>query len=229
MGQDNQPKHRQAVRDLRRRVAQRQPAERLLIVCEGSKTEPLYLRAIQQSLRLPTANVQVQPTKYGTEPLRVVEYAEQLFVNGSFDPRLWPRSFDRVVAVFDRDDHKTYDAALEKAAALNGRLKNDENVLVPFDAITSVPCFEIWLLLHFEEVLAPLHRHEVLRRLQQHLPNYAKGQRDHWVATQHLLHVATKRARILAPALSQIGNQHSLGTTMYLLVERLQQLKNQKP
>ena len=57
MGKDDQPKHRQAARELRRRTAQRQPADRLLIVCEGAKTEPLYLGEIRQALRLPTANV----------------------------------------------------------------------------------------------------------------------------------------------------------------------------
>jgi len=61
MGKNGQPKHRQAARELLRRKAQRQPAERLLIVCEGSKTEPLYLGEIRQQLRLPAANVQVQP------------------------------------------------------------------------------------------------------------------------------------------------------------------------
>jgi hypothetical protein len=76
MGKDDQPKYRQAARELRRRAAQRQPADRLLIVCEGAKTEPLYLGEIRQALRLPTANVQVQPAAYGTEPLHVVNYAE---------------------------------------------------------------------------------------------------------------------------------------------------------
>ena len=61
MGKDGQPRHRQAARELRRRAAQRQPAERLLIICEGAKTELLYLREIRQELRLPSANLQVQP------------------------------------------------------------------------------------------------------------------------------------------------------------------------
>ena len=82
MGKDGQPKHRQTARELLRRKAQRQPAERLLIVCEGSKTEPLYLGEIRQQLRLPSANVQVQPAAYGTEPLRIIEYAERLFTEG---------------------------------------------------------------------------------------------------------------------------------------------------
>ena len=82
MGKDNQPKHRQKERDLRRRAAIRQPYQRLLIVCEGEKTEPQYLDEIRQELRLATAHVQVRPSGFGTEPLQVVEYAEHLFRHG---------------------------------------------------------------------------------------------------------------------------------------------------
>ena len=46
MRKDGQPKHRQAAGELRRRAAQRQAGERLLIIWEGAKTEPLYLREI---------------------------------------------------------------------------------------------------------------------------------------------------------------------------------------
>lgn len=49
MGKDNQAKHRQAARDLKRRAAVRQTYERLLIVCEGEKTEPQYLCEIQRA------------------------------------------------------------------------------------------------------------------------------------------------------------------------------------
>lgn len=154
MGKDGQPKHRQAARELLRRKAQRQPAERLLIVCEGSKTEPLYLGEIRQQLRLPSANVQVQPAAYGTEPIRIVEYAERLFTEGQRALGIHARSFDRVVVVFDRDEHHTYRPALQRVAALNGRLENDERVKLPFEAVVSVPCFELWLLLHFEDQAA---------------------------------------------------------------------------
>ncbi len=75
MGEDGQPRHWQAARELLRRKAQLKPAERLLTVCEGSKTEPLYLGEIRQQLPLPSSNVQVQAAAYGTEPLRIVEYA----------------------------------------------------------------------------------------------------------------------------------------------------------
>lgn len=46
MGKDNQPKARQAAK-LARKKARRAPYERILIVSEGSKTEPHYFGEIR--------------------------------------------------------------------------------------------------------------------------------------------------------------------------------------
>lgn len=226
MGKDGQPKHRQAARELLRRKAQRQPAERLLIVCEGAKTEPLYLGEIRQQLRLPSANVQVQPAAYGTEPLRIVEYAERLFTEGQRALGIHARSFDRVVVVFDRDEHHSYHAALQRFAALNGRLENDERVKVPFEAVVSVPCFELWLLLHFADVFAPLHCDEALGRLGAHVAGYTKGQGSHWAVTQDRLDVATARAEALLAAGHTAEDGTQPYTNMHELVHRLLHLKD---
>jgi len=45
---------------------------------------------------------------------------------------------------------------LNLAKSLDGKLRYDSNDCVSFKAIASVPCFELWLLLHFEDVHAPL-------------------------------------------------------------------------
>lgn len=225
MGKDNQPKHRQAARDLRRRTAVRQPYERLLIVCEGEKTEPHYLGEIQRAYRLATAHVQVLHSQFGTEPLQVLNYALTVFKHGDQDRGLRAAEFDRIIVVFDRDDHKTYHAALALAAAQNGKLRNDNRVAVPVEAVVSVPCFELWLLLHFEEVRAPLQRHEALARLRVHLPGYEKGGGGHWEATRDHLDTATQRAQRLAAETSAYdGSQPYTG--MHELVARLVHLKD---
>ena len=59
MGRENQAKDRQKARDLHRKAAKRQPFARLLIMCEGEKTEPLYLAEIRRAFRLATAHVKV--------------------------------------------------------------------------------------------------------------------------------------------------------------------------
>lgn len=65
---------------------------------------------------------------------------------------------------------------------------------MPFEAVVSVPCFELWLLLHLEEVFAPLQRDEAVARLRAHVAGYAKGQGSHWVVTRDRLDAATQRA-----------------------------------
>ena len=223
MGKDNTPRVRQAA-ELQRKKANRASYDRILIVSEGSKTEPLYFGEIRQHFRLQTATVQVRPSGFGTQPLQVVEHAEQLFLKGDATKGIAPRAFEQVFAVFDRDDHATYHAALSKAAALNMKLKSELGTAVKFEAISSVPCFELWLLLHFEEVLAPLHRIEVTQRLTQHLATFAKGQAGQFAATRQHLARATERGTHLAAQHNAYDGQQPF-TDIYRLVSVLTSLK----
>lgn len=197
MGRDNSPKERQRQQLARQRQRSRAGCERVLVVSEGSKTEPLYFDEIRIDLRLPTANVAVAPSDLGTEPIQVVQYAQQLFEWGDQHKGIERRAFERVYAVFDRDDHRSYFDALKLAESLDGKLRNDAKQLVVFKAIASVPSFELWLLLHYEDVQAPLHRDEVMRRLKQHIPGYEKGAGRAFAITRAHLAVAAQRAERL--------------------------------
>ena len=174
MARDNSPKERQQ-KQLERKLGRRESHDRVLIVSEGSKTEPNYFREIRSAYRLHTASVEVQPSDFGTAPIQVVKYAQALFENGDRHKNIQQRAFERVYAVFDRDDHVSYFDALNLAASLNGKLKNDIKQTVVFRAIASVPSFELWLLLHFEDIQTPLHRDDVMRRLKLHILGYDKG------------------------------------------------------
>lgn len=197
MGRDNQAKERQ----LRRNAAKesrRASYARILIVTEGSKTEPLYVEEIRAAHHLHSTNVEVQPTQLGTAPIQVVRYAQQLFEDGDLYKGIRPKSFDKVYAVFDRDEHESYFNALSLAQSLNGKLRNDERLPVCFKAIASVPCFELWLLLHYEDIQAPIHRDDVMDRLKQHIPCYDKGAGGAFAITRSRLETATQRAQVLA-------------------------------
>lgn len=196
MGRDNQPKDRQ----LRRKTvkeARRASYARILIVTEGSKTEPLYLEEIRTAYQLHSANVEVQPGELGTAPIQVVRYAQQLFEVGDLHKGIRPKSFDQVYAVFDRDDHDSYFNALHLAQSLDGKFRNDGKQSVSFKAITSRPSFELWLLLHYEDIQAPIHRDEVMQRLKQYIPGYEKGAGGAFAITRHQLETATQRALVL--------------------------------
>jgi hypothetical protein len=226
MARNDHPRSKQQTRDLRRRAASRQPIDRLLIVCEGSKTEPNYLNEIRAQLRLPTANVLVRPSELGTAPIQVVKFAEQLFLHGDAHHGLRKKEFDHVYAVFDQDDHASFREAIDYCESLDEKYRNDERKLVGFTAIPSVPCFELWLLLHFEDVQANMHRNEVYSRLKQHLAGYAKGQTDGWTKTQALLAVATGRAARLVQ--NHQADPSLPYTHMHTLVQRLRTLKMPK-
>lgn len=196
MARDNSPKERQQ-KQLERKKGRRASHDRILIVSEGSKTEPNYFREIRAAYRLHTANIEVRPSALGTTPIQVVQYARDLFEQGDRHKNIQSRAFEKVYAVFDRDDHATYFDALRLAESLAGTLKNDAKKFVDFEAVASVPSFELWLLLHYQDIQAPLHRDEVMGRLKIHIPAYDKGARGTFETTRELLAIAAERAQAL--------------------------------
>lgn len=180
--------------DLKRKRSKSAGYDRLLIVCEGKKTEPLYFTEIRQFYRLRSTNVQIYHSEIGTCPVQVVQYAQDLFETGNAHLGILCHAFEKVYAVFDRDEHLKYHKALKAAEKLNGKMRNDEKQPVIFKAIPSVPNFELWLLLHFREVLDPIHRHDVLSTLKIDLPGYEKGQDGHFKQTMDRLPQAFNRA-----------------------------------
>ncbi len=196
MGRDNSPKERQK-QQLERKRAQRANYDRILIVSEGSKTEPNYFEEIRKSYRLHTANVAVRPSGFGTAPIQVVEYAKELFENGDRHKNIQPHAFERVYAVFDRDDHDSYFDALQLAESWDLKIKNDIKQYIDFKAIASIPSFELWLLLHFENIQAPLSRNEVICRLKKYIPSYVKGANNTFELTRQYLTIASTRAKQL--------------------------------
>ena len=78
MARNNSPKERQK-KQLERKQSRRASYDRILIVSEGSKTEPNYFREIPAAHCLHTANVEVRPSELGNAPIHVVEYAQALW------------------------------------------------------------------------------------------------------------------------------------------------------
>jgi hypothetical protein len=143
--------------------------------------------------------VRIVPSEIGTQPQQIVLYAEEEFKK--------TRGFERVYAVFDRDQHPTYANAISMAEARNGRLRNDEGRPIVFEAIASVPCYELWFLLHFAEVEGPLHRDDAQRRLRGYIAGYRKGQDNIFEITQAALELAIGRAARLKARYSRLpGN-----------------------
>ena len=82
------------------------------------------------------------------------------------------------------------------------------------------------VLLHFEDVLAPLHRDEAVDRLRTHLADCAKGQGSHWAATRGRVVSAMQRAAALTGAGHTAADGTQPDTNMHELVYRLLNLKD---
>lgn len=208
MGRDNQPKERQRQK-LERKQGRRASYDRILIVTEGSKTEPHYFREIRSTFRLPTTNVQVIHGSLGTAPIQIVDYAENLFLNGDSNRNIQPGAFEKVYAVFDRDSHQSYHDALRKIRSINLSHDNDAGEKAEFIAIPSIPCFELWLLFHYVRQVAQVNSQQVISQLGIHIQNYSKGQKGIFFKTQLLLNTATSNADYLRTNLGHTATSAS--------------------
>lgn len=130
---------------LQRQKRERARNKRYLIVCEGTKTEPQYLCELRDDLGIRPQVVRIAPND-GVSPDRVVAHAVALYEEDA----VAGDAFDKVYCVFDRDKHTTFDAAVQRIKDLSAEGKQ-------FVAITSNPCFEVWLLLHFGYTDQPFH------------------------------------------------------------------------
>jgi hypothetical protein len=151
-------------RSLKRRAPTRQPKHRILIVCEGQKTEPGYLKAFQHKVRNPRVHVEVAaetgvPRTVVEIAVRLRDEAEQEAKRERDENLRW----DEVWGVFDIDEHPNLDQARTMA--------RDHAI----ELAVSNPCFELWALLHFQEHRAHMDRAKAREALQQHLRDYDKS------------------------------------------------------
>ena len=204
-----------SVNDLKRKkaVLERQP--RILIVCEDSKSSAYYFEDIKEDLRL--SGVTVEGKRCGSAPSSVLKFARQEYANSKGDV------YDRVYCVFDRDQHPCFDATLQ---TINGLKPKDK-----FFAITSTPCFEFWLLLHFDYSSQAYkvtgnkspcdNAHSDLKKKWT---DYAKSKRGVYANTKDKLATATTNAKNLAIDNAKT-NSINPQTNMHELIEYLQSIK----
>lgn len=147
----------------RRRHGQKPPRSITLIVCEG-ETEQEYFEAARIKYGLTTAEIILAENTKGSAPISVVECAE-----GKCTER---GGYDHIYCVFDRDGHESFTPAREKIKTLASRKKKP----LPIQEAISIPCFEFWVLLHYERTDAPFIRcANVIDRVRNYLPGYGKA------------------------------------------------------
>ena len=201
---------------LRRRAARRSPYDMVLIVCEGEKTEPNYLQALIDDLQLNTANIKILKNSAGSAPRTIVDFALKEYRKSN--------DYDRIYCVFDKDRHPSYAEALDvihRAPMRKGHA---------ITAITSVPCFEVWLLLHFAyttkqfDIGSGSICEKVIGDLKKHLPYYEKRGGNIYSETKSLIDHAIANAKRLARHCEDVDTDMP-STKVHDLIEYLQKLK----
>jgi len=217
MGKDDLFKKRKAKRksDLKRREARRKPYEKILIVCEGSKTEPNYFLSAKDHYEIDSANISIDGSS-GSSPFSVVRHAIALY-----EEELKNDPYDKVFCVFDRDEHPCYQKAIDTIHQKN----NGSNV---FNAITSNPSFEYWLLLHFSYSMKPYVKTQkksigalVIDDLKVYIPDYEKSERNTFDKLLGSLDFAIANATRLAKTRNE-----NPSTNVHNLVTYMRELKN---
>jgi hypothetical protein len=208
------PTRKRSSESFRRREAIYSAGETILIVCEG-ETEVKYFNALKKYYRI--SSMMARLSESGSAPINVVEYAIELVENNE--------AIDRVYCVFDQDQHSTYDQAIFRIE--NYQPPAGAKSKPVFKVITSVPCFEIWLLLHFKYTTKPYAQKsnispadQVIRELRKHVPDYLKSSLV-WFDNLHRKHLkALKNAERLKKENNKTGSNNP-ATDVHELVNYL--------
>jgi len=229
VGSENLFKKRKALNtsQLGRKYAIKTSKETVLIVCEGSKTEPLYLDSLLRHFglqqRVDRKEIAVDDRKTGLDPSRLVQRAIELFDA----EQTKGFTYDRVYCVFDKDCHTKYESACQTIN--NQPLKKRRSKMY---SITSVPCFEIWLLFHYTDSSAPFHASDsrsvcdqVIVKLKKSDPsfaNYEKGDVNTFEYTINKIGTARINAERIWDQIAANGENPS--TKIFQLVDDLEEI-----
>ena len=127
-----------------------EPLSRYYLIFEGANTERKYFQGIINDRKEIGINMQVEliillkegEIKNFSNPYKLLELIEDkkrdLKRNGDFDGKI-----DQFVLIFDRDSYESIDdyvKFIEKATSGN-------------HLIVTSPCFELWLILHYENAI----------------------------------------------------------------------------
>lgn len=147
--------------DKKRKVATRRVHLNYLIVCEGEQTEPNYFKALVGGRNSRVLSVDV--IGMGESTCRLVRTTME-------ERDKSPIEYDRVWAVFDKDDFADFNEAIQLARS------NDINVA------WSNESFELWYYLHFQYLDSTISRALYIdalnREIRKYEPEYSYKKND---------------------------------------------------
>ncbi len=204
-----------------RRKAKKTDHDRVLIVCEGEKTEPNYLEELIDYLQLSSADIVVDG-RSDSSPDKIFKYAKEKrqeeIQRGDV--------YNRIYCVFDKDEHSTFEETKQKILRYR-----PNNLFIP---CISISCFEYWILLHYEYSTRPYHRkgdkspcHCVIDDLKKYIPDYEKNRRGIFQEIEPKTKFAIANSKRIQTQNAETGTDNP-STQMHELVEYLYDLNRQK-
>ncbi|GAA4689079.1 RloB-like protein [Promicromonospora umidemergens] len=194
-------------KSLKRKVAIREPKRTILVFTEGTVTEPAYVKELKRLDHVrQSTSIRVEIAGAHTVPYPLVERALDHAADSEIDD-IW--------CLFDVESPQPH-PRLKEAAALAA--KNDKVHLA-----ISNPCFELWLLLHHQDVTRHLSTADACK-----LANSLDGLSDKQLKASEYVPLrdeAARRARLLAQQHRRAGRSFpddNPTTDIHLFVEAVE-------
>ena len=182
----------------------------ILVITEGTKTEPQYIKHWHRRYRSGAAVI--VDTEAGTDPRSLVDAAlEELRAGRRQERRGKGSAYTSIWVVFDCDEHPHVKEQVDRAT--------NAGIRVAF----SNPCVELWFLLHFVDQTAHIHRHAAQAACGARI---AQGKAISQADLAHLeAEYATARQRAQALTQRHIGDgswEHANpSTSMWALIDEI--------
>ncbi|WP_370575617.1 RloB family protein [Methanomethylovorans sp.] len=194
----------------RRKRGHRPTRNKMLIICEGEKTEPMYF----ENYRTPQNNLDVIPIPSSRKDVgSIVEFAKKKMQD------LDIKGGDSIWCVFDCDENTDNDIS---TACRNA----GESI----DMCLSNPSFELWFLLHFSYIETSLQNDGLIGLLKRKIPDYNKSS-DCYQILGPLTNTAIRNSKKLEHFHLDNGTelnstQSNPSTQVYRIIEGIQRFNN---
>jgi len=202
---------------LRRRKATIIPRRLFVVLCEGANTEPGYINELAQHQKLAPLILEIESAAGVplTMAKKAVAKVKKLPRNKARNLSSFERH-DEVWVVFDKDEHPKIKEALD--------LCYSNKIGVAF----SNPCFEVWLILHFQDYDKSDGREAAQKHCEKICAGYSrKGKKPEFTALLAQVEKAEKRAVQQQQRRKDEGD--ALGapsTTVFQLVQAMRRVKD---
>jgi len=181
--------------------------DRILILCEGKKTEPNYFRKFPVNIEL----VEIDVDGVGANTLSLVEEATRRGQEAASSGH----PYNQIWCVFDRDSFPAGKFNQAFKAAQKNRVR----------IAYSNQCFELWYFLHYYFIDAALNRDDYALKLTEVMGReYKKNDEEMYVLLKGRQSTAIRNAKTLISRYIICNpEKDNPSTTVYDLVETLNQ------